>query len=433
MVRRFYENPVNHFDNSTFSKTASESHPSKTKFPVLPVALTVALGLLSVILLVTLFLIRRQRQTDKYKRYSQITKTAVHPPQFAVRSVQQPFAPVKDSRLSGRKAEKNISSEESLSPMSSEEMYFDAQDSLEGRASRSVSSREPSPAPEEQDSDEGEMYPIDHIGRIWFNLEYDGSAESLAVSLVKARNLSCGDKAVKTCDPFVKLHILCPEEKHVAQSKCKRKTCRPNFDEMFYFNLPVSELLRCTLRLSVYDGYRASQQHIIGEVLFPLTELNRNKKIELWRDLQAIEESPSELGKIHLSMSYYPTLDRLTLIVLRAANLKKMEPHGTDSYATVTFSVGNKIIKTKKSSIHHTTRDPLYNESFNFTVSGDDLGTGTLLVSIMHSRGGGKEDKLIGRVLLGGMMYARGTECEHWTEMMTNPRSMIKYWHTLTS
>ena len=258
--------------------------------PVLPVALTVALGLLSVILLVTLFLIRRQRRTDKYKRYSQITKTAVHPPQFAVRSVQQPFAPAKDSRLSGRKAEKNISSEESLSPISSEEMYFDAQDSLEGRASRSVSSREPSPAPEEQDSDEGEMYPIDHIGRIWFNLEYDGSAESLAVSLVKARNLSCGDKAVKTCDPFVKLHILCPEEKHVAQSKCKRKTYRPNFDEMFYFNLPVSELQRCTLRLSVYDGYRASQQHIIGEVLFPLTELNRNKKIELWRDLQAIEE-----------------------------------------------------------------------------------------------------------------------------------------------
>ena len=104
----------------------------------------------------------------------------------------------------------------------------------------------------------------------------------------------------------------------------------------------------------------------------------------------------------------------------------------SDSYATVTFSVGNKIIKTKKGSVHHTTRNPLYNESFNFTASGDDLGTGTLLVSIMHSRGGGKEDKLIGRVLLGGMMYARGTECEHWTEMMTNPRSMIKYWQTLT-
>ena len=99
----------------------------------------------------------------------------------------------------------------------------------------------------------------------------------------------------------------------------------------------------------------------------------------------------------------------------------------------MTFSIGNKIIKTKKGPLHHGLRDPLYNESFNFSVSGDDLGSGTLLVSIMHSRGGGKEDQLVGRVLLGGMMYARGTECEHWTEMMTNPRNMIKYWHKLTS
>lgn len=108
-------------------------------------------------------------------------------------------------------------------------------------------------------------------------------------------------------------------------------------------------------------------------------------------------------------------------------------PFFPDSYPKVTFSIGNKIIKTKKGPLHHGSRDPLYNESFNFSVSGDDLGSGTLLVSIMHSRGGGKEDQLVGRVLLGGMMYARGTECEHWTEMMTNPRNMIKYWHKLTS
>ena len=263
--------------------------------PVLPVALTVTLGLLSIILLITLFLIRRQRQAEKYKQYSQITKTAVQPPQYTVKTAQQPPAPAaaKTLRLGNRLSEKILSSEESLSPISSDEMFYDAQDRLEGRSSRSVSSREPSPAPPEEhvaDSDEGEIYPIEHLGRIWFNLEYDSSAESLAVALVKARNLSCRDKAVKTCDPFVKLHILCPDEKYSAQSKCKRKTCRPKFDEMFYFNLPVSELQRCTLRLSVYDGYRASQQSVVGQVLYPLIELDRDKQVELWRDLQAIEE-----------------------------------------------------------------------------------------------------------------------------------------------
>ena len=253
--------------------------------------LGVTLGLLSVILLVTLFFIRRQRKADKYKEYSQIAKTAVQPPLFTVKTAQQPSALAKGSRLRGPLPEKVISSEESLSPMSSEEMFFDAQERLDGRTSRSVSSREPSPAPEQRDdSDEDEIYPIEHLGRIWFNLEYDESAESLAVTLVKARNLSCRDKAVKTCDPFVKLHILCPEERNVAQSKCKRKTRRPSFDEKFYFNLPISELQRCTLRLSVFDGYRASQQSVIGEVLYPLIELDRNQKVELWRDLQAIEE-----------------------------------------------------------------------------------------------------------------------------------------------
>ena len=83
--------------------------------------------------------------------------------------------------------------------------------------------------------------------------------------------------------------------------------------------------------------------------------------------------------------------------------------------------------------MHQHTRDPLFNDSFNFTVTEDDLGTSTLLVSVMHSRGEGEEDKLIGRVLLGGMMYARGKECEHWTEMISHPRQMIKYWHSVSS
>ena len=253
--------------------------------------LTVALGSLSVILLVILYLVRRQRQkAEKYKQYSQIAKTAVQPPEFTVKTAQQPYPPKKKLR---RLPEKILSSEESLSPpMSSEEMFFDARERLEGQASRSVSSREPSPASalEDDNDDADEDYPLDHLGRIWFNLEYDKSAESLAVTLVKARNLSPRGKATKTCDPFVKLHILCPEEKHASQSKCKRKTCRPNFDEMFYFNLPVSELERCTLRLSVYDGYRASQQTVVGEVLFPLHELNTEQKVQLWRDLVAIEE-----------------------------------------------------------------------------------------------------------------------------------------------
>jgi len=88
-------------------------------------------------------------------------------------------------------------------------------------------------------------------------------------------------------------------------------------------------------------------------------------------------------------------------------------------------------MKTKKTPVHTETQSPMYNESFNFTVNEDDLGTSTLMISVMHSGGDIVEDKPIGRVLLGGRMYARGRECDHWLDMMNNPRKMVKCWHEL--
>ena len=75
----------------------------------------------------------------------------------------------------------------------------------------------------------------------------------------------------------------------------------------------------------------------------------------------------------------------------------------------------------------------MFNESFNFTVTGDELNSASLLVTLMHHRGGEGGERLLGRVLLGGMMYARGGELDHWNEMMTNSRKMVKYWHSLSS
>ena len=50
--------------------------------------------------------------------------------------------------------------------------------------------------------------------------------------------------------------------------------------------MPVIELDRSTLQLTVSNGYRASQQSTIGQVSFPLIEMDMEKKMELWRDLE---------------------------------------------------------------------------------------------------------------------------------------------------
>ena len=98
----------------------------------------------------------------------------------------------------------------------------------------------------------------------------------------------------------------------------------------------------------------------------------------------------------------------------------------------VTFSKGNNILKVKKTGVKYGTTEPFYNESFNISTSVDDLPSCSLLLSVYQNTENEEEDgKLVGRVLLGGMMYARGKELEHWTEMICQPRVMIKYWHPL--
>lgn len=76
-------------------------------------------------------------------------------------------------------------------------------------------------------------FPEGCLGRLWFSLEYQQEAERLLVGLIKARRLQGPSE---TCSPLVKLHLL-PDERRFLQSKTKRKTSNPQFDEHFIFQV----------------------------------------------------------------------------------------------------------------------------------------------------------------------------------------------------
>ncbi|KAF5274208.1 hypothetical protein FQA39_LY07312 [Lamprigera yunnana] len=81
------------------------------------------------------------------------------------------------------------------------------------------------------------QWPEGHIGRLWFSLRYEPSTEKLLVSLLKAKNLpSRTIGTVNSCDPFVRLHLM-PDERRYLQSKQKKKTCNPYFDETLVFQV----------------------------------------------------------------------------------------------------------------------------------------------------------------------------------------------------
>lgn len=76
-------------------------------------------------------------------------------------------------------------------------------------------------------------FPEGCLGRLWFSVEYQQEAERLLVGLIKAQRLHTPSE---NCGLLVKLHLL-PDERRFLQSKTKRRTTSPQFDEQFIFQV----------------------------------------------------------------------------------------------------------------------------------------------------------------------------------------------------
>ncbi|GJQ80100.1 putative C2 domain protein [Trypoxylus dichotomus] len=175
------------------------------------------------------------------------------------------------------------------------------------------------------------QWPEGHIGRLWFSLRYEPSTEKLLVSLLKAKNLpSRTIGTVNSCDPFVRLHLM-PDERRYLQSKPKKKTCNPYFDETLVFQVSAKDMSDHTLKLTVIDGGRPKRKWEIGHVTYPLKELeigDGNEQQLFKMDLEKeVQEIKSDLGELLVSLVYNENLNRLTATVIEARRLKASQAY----------------------------------------------------------------------------------------------------------
>ncbi|KFQ97651.1 Synaptotagmin-15, partial [Nipponia nippon] len=273
-------------------------------------------------------------------------------------------------------------------------------------------------------------FPEGNIGRLWFSIEYEQESERLLVSLIKVRKLQA---PADSCSPFVKIYLL-PDERSYLQSKTKRKTLNPQFDENFVFQVSSKMLLQRTLKFLVYHVDKQKKHHLLGQVIFPLKNetLTDDNKLVIWRDLEKENlEPPSDYGDIQFSLSYNDYLGRLTVVVLRARGLKlQEESHAVSVYVKVSLMNHNKLIKSKKTAAVLGSPNPVYNETFSFKADQTELDTTSLSLSVLQSIKG-EQTHLLGRVVVGPFMYTRGKELEHWNEMISRPKELVKRWHAL--
>lgn len=76
-----------------------------------------------------------------------------------------------------------------------------------------------------------------------------------------------------TSDPYVRVTLL-PDKKHRLETKIKRRTLNPRWNETFYFEgFPIQKLQSRVLHLHVFDYDRFSRDDSIGEVFLPLCQV----------------------------------------------------------------------------------------------------------------------------------------------------------------
>ncbi|XP_071791458.1 synaptotagmin-1-like isoform X2 [Asterias amurensis] len=269
------------------------------------------------------------------------------------------------------------------------------------------------------------------LGKLQFSLDYDFQEGKLNVSVAQAADLPGMDFS-GTSDPYVKVYLL-PDKKKKYETKVHRKTLNPVFNETFTFKVPYSEIASKTLVFAIFDFDRFSRHDQIGEVKVKLSQVDLGSVVEEWRDLQSAEvpggEGKSELGDICFSLRYVPTAGKLTVVILEAKNLKKMDVGGlSDPYVKISLYMNNKRMKKKKTTIKKRTLNPYYNESFGFEVPFEQIQKVTLVVTVVdYDRMGSSEP--IGKVVLG--CNATGAGLRHWSDMLASPRRPIAQWHTL--
>ncbi|XP_064077572.1 synaptotagmin-9-like [Macrobrachium nipponense] len=158
--------------------------------------------------------------------------------------------------------------------------------------------------------------------------------------------------------------------------------------------ITAKELEERALKLTFFDVDRDKKHQVIGHVLFMLKDLAPwEGKRMLRRDLEReVSLSPRDLGQLEVSLCYNNNLERLTVTVGSAKQLKVDEDIRQDKnefQARVALMQQTKMNKTKKTAVVKGTDSPSFNESFNFKVAPDALDTTAVCIHITAGKKSG--------------------------------------------
>ncbi|XP_018362251.1 PREDICTED: uncharacterized protein LOC108760672 [Trachymyrmex cornetzi] len=275
------------------------------------------------------------------------------------------------------------------------------------------------------------------VGHICVGLEYErwggrgnDCEGDLAVSVLEARDLVAADGSPAQ-DTFVRVCLLPDRQTHV-QTRIYRGSPSPSYQEKFLFPLDEGPTGK-TLLVEVFsdESNITGGASLIGEANLKLGPAAR-PPATTWLALSGSALPIPHLGELMFSLSYLPTAERLTLVVVKARNLHGINLSSGDFFVKVYLLQQGKKMHKKRTSIKKGEKSPIFNEAIIFNVPAHTLQTIQLRLTVAEMNGDqGTNPKTysVGHIIIGST--STGKALAHWRQMLIALRRPIAMWHPL--
>uniref|UniRef100_A0A8C6WFG3 Synaptotagmin-7 n=1 Tax=Neogobius melanostomus TaxID=47308 RepID=A0A8C6WFG3_9GOBI len=120
-------------------------------------------------------------------------------------------------------------------------------------------------------------------GDLLLSLCYNPTANTITVSIIKARNLKAMDIG-GTSDPYVKVWLMHKDKRVEKKKTVVMKRClNPVFNESFPFDVPAHVLRETTIIITVMDKDKLSRNDVIGKIY--LSWKSGPAEVKHWKDM----------------------------------------------------------------------------------------------------------------------------------------------------
>ncbi|XP_053304499.1 synaptotagmin-12 [Spea bombifrons] len=267
------------------------------------------------------------------------------------------------------------------------------------------------------------------VGQIEVTMEYEVNSNMLHVSLLQGKDLleKKEDGNFESC--FVHISLL-PDEQIVGISRIQRNSYSVLFDETFSIPLDPLALEENSLKFSIF-GIDGDERNVsTGVAELKLSDLDLAlRPFSTWIYLQDVNKAVDSVGEILLSLSYLPTAERLTVVVVKGKNLALTEGRVTgDPFVKVYLLQDGRKISKKKTAVKRDDRNPVFNEAMIFSVPAIVLQDLSLRITVAECCEGGRTEN-VGHVIISPT--AAGMGMAHWNQMLATLRKPVSMWHQL--